>query len=546
MTIDGERLAAERGQPETDSHNGAPRTPIGTTPWPGRPWLTVNRWGDVDRATLSTAAFALFVLLCSARLLTVDLAGVLNNDSLTYVREADSPFVDGLVHQGYRQVGYSLWIAFSNVVGGVFGWDHIFGVALLQRLILAIGLALVASALRWWSAPVLIFATTASYIVVVDYLLIEGLVIPLCVVMGGLVAIVAVGKVTSIRSARSVLVSVCLLAAACAALKLQYLAVLAPAAAIAWLLHRDGLLSRRLAIVALGSVIVFGGVVAGAQAAENHSELGVFEPVAERHRSRWWGAWQAVFVHRPGNVDDPSLAEYYDDGNLYTFLHGIERSVPDYGRRRQIIEDRTDAMLDAAGISPREEQFAAFLGALRGGRSNDLGRPIASLLAATSGDPVLRLSSNSVYQEDGPEAAIQQFNAGVRPGIMTTGPVFDFSQRRFDDFGVWRSRISVSAIALMAGSLFFRGRHRPVAVATLSMMVVGAAAMGSNYTDNARYLLGPLTLGVVGGVLGLKAMVRSIWDRRLGRSTVDPGRVEDRSQYGSGGTLDDHEHAEAQ
>ena len=126
-----------------------------------------------------------------------------------------------------------------------------------------------------------------------------------------------------------------MLAALCAALKLQYAALLAPAAAIGWMLHRDGLVTRRLGIVALASASLFVGVLTVAQSFENRSELGVFEPIAERHRSKWWGAWQVVFVHHPDNVDDPALAEYYDDGNLYTFLHGVEREVPDYQQRRR-------------------------------------------------------------------------------------------------------------------------------------------------------------------------------------------------------------------
>ena len=140
------------------------------------------------------------------------------------------------------------------------------------------------------------------------------------------------------------------------------------------------------------------------------------------------------------------MAEYYDDGNLYTFLHGVEREVPDYRQRREIIEARTEAMLKAAGLSPRSEQFAALVGALRGGRSDDLARVINRLLVADPGDPMIRLAPNVVYQEEGPEVVIDRYNDGLRPGIMTTGPVFDFSQRVVDHYGVWRSKASLLSL----------------------------------------------------------------------------------------------------
>jgi hypothetical protein len=467
---------------------------------------------------LSNVAFIAFLLICAARVLAVDIGGIVNNDALTYLREAESPLVDGLLFQGYRQVGYSLFMALSNGFGDLFGWDHVFGVALAQRGILVLGLALLAWSLRWWSAPVLIFATSASFVMQADFILIEGLLIPLCLIIGGLLAMVTVERVRSKGMARGVVIAACVLAALCAALKLQYAALLAPAAVIGWLLHRDGLITRRLALVALASSSLFVGVLAAAQSFENHSELGVFEPVAERHRSKWWGAWQAVFVHRPENVDDPALAEFYDDGNLYTFLHGVEREVPDYQQRKEIIERRTEAMLEAAGLSPRSEQVAALIGALRGGRSDDLAGVIDRTLAADPGDSMIRLAPNAVYQDAGPEVVADRYNDGLRPGIMTTGPVFDFSQRAVDHYGAWRSRASLLALVAMVASLFVRGRHRPGAIAVLATMLAVALAMASGYTDNARYLLGPLSIALVGGTMAVRALAlspaaRAAWDR---------------------------------
>ena len=395
-----------------------------------------------------------------------------------------------------------------------------FGVALAQRLILVVGLALLAWALRWWSAPVLIFTTSASFVMQADFILIEGLLIPLCTIMSALLGMVALRRIRSAGLARAVAIGACVLVALAASLKLQYAALLAPAAAIGWVLHRDRLVTRRLGLAALAAASLFVGLLTVAQSFENRSELGVFEPIAERHRSKWWGAWQVVFVHHSDNVDDPALAEYYDDGNLYTFLHGVEREVRNYGERKEIIEARTEAMLKAAGLSPRGEQLNALFGALRGGRSDDLARVVDRTLVADPGDPIVRLAPNAVYQESGAEAVIDRYNDGLRPGIVTTGPVFDFSQRVVDHYGVWRSRASILALLAMAASLFVRGRHRPMAIGVLAMMAVTALAMASGYTDNARYLLGPLVISLVGGMLAIRALALSTVARAAWRRVV--------------------------
>ncbi len=468
-----------------------------------------QRARQFDRPTLSSIGFVAFLALCAVRLLSVDLGGIVTNDSFGYLGRAEDPFGAGFVFQGYRQAGYPLFIAFSDVLGELFGWDRIFGVALLQRTLLVGGLGLLAWTLRWWSAPVLIFATSSSFVVQADFVLTEGLLISGCVIAGALLAMATVGPTRSTRAAQTVLVAACVVGALCAAIKLQYAALLALAVAIAWLFHRDGLVSRRFGVVAIAAASMFVGVLVVAQSFENHSELGVFEPLAERHRSKWWGAWQVVFVHNDSNVSDPALAEYFDGGNLYLFLHNVELEIDDYDERRHVIEERTDAMFEAAGMSPRREQFNAFLGALRGGRSDDIGGIVERVLTAERGDPIVRVSPNQAFRNGGESAIIEGLNEGLRPGMVSTGPLFDFSQRLVDNYAVWRSRVGVVALVTMLAGLAFRGRHRPAVLSVLAVTLAIAAAMATGYTDNARYLLGSLVVAMIGSTLAVRGIATS-------------------------------------
>lgn len=447
------------------------------------------------------------IAIAIARVGAVGLGGIVTNDSLGYLRRAADPFGAGFVSQGYRQAAYPVFVAFSNGAGDLLGWDHVFGVALLQRSLLIVALAATIWALRWWSIPVVAVATSESVVVHTDLLLPEGFLVPACLFAATLAAGVTVGRTTTGRSARIVLVALCVVVAACGSIKLQYGLLGALAVAAAYLVARDGLVSTRFAKLAVGGLLGFLVTLGLAQAIENRSELGVFEPVSERARAEWYGAWMAVFAIDPDNAGRPELAEYYDEGNLYTFLHGIEREEPDYQTRAAIMRDRVDSMFDAAGTSARREQFSAFVGGLGMGRLDDL-RGIIDRVLASPGDPDLRISFNSVGRQD-TTLVIDGYNGGFRPGIATFGPLLDPAQVVLDDHRDVKKPVAWLSVVTMLGSLIVGGRHRFFVPATLVVVVGSAAAMATGYIDNARYLLGPFAVCVIGATVAARAIVQS-------------------------------------
>ena len=290
-----------------------------------------------------------------------------------------------------------------------------------------------------------------------------------------------------------------------ASIKLQYAALILVAAAIAWLVYGDMLISRRFAFTAIGSTAFFLALLSTVQALENRAELGVFEPVSERARAEWYGAWQAVFGLHPGNRDEPQLAEFYDGGNLYTFLHGIERAEPDYPTRARIIRDRVEEMFEAADTTPRAEQVAALLGAMRAGRLDDLDGTVDRVLDAPDGDSMERISFNSQFSTDGGATIVADLNGGANPGVVTTGPLVDFTQRLLPDHRGHRGVLAVAALVMMVAGFTVRGRHRVAAASVLGSVVLIALALSTGYIDNARYLLGPLALMLVGATLAVRA-----------------------------------------
>jgi len=464
-------------------------------------------------------AAAMAITFALARVLAVDIAGIVTNDSLGYLRRSEDLFSEGLLAQGYRQVGYPLFIAFSNGVGDALGWDHIFGVAFLQRMCLLLSLAALIWAARWWSAPAVLVATSATYVLLADFILVEGLVIACCIASGALLTATTYGRISTRTTGTVVLIGSALVALVAGGLKLQFASLLALTAAVGWVLVKDGVLSRRLAVI---STLLVGGLI-GAQSIENHRDLGTFEPIAERQRSMWWGAWQAVFILAPENRDNPALAEYYDGGNLYTYLHGVERDVPDYLTRRDMILERTEAMLDAAGTSMTRERIAAFLGAIQGGRSDDLAGVTQRVLGSPLGDAMIRVEPNRVAQAQGADAVLAGFNDGFAPGVVTAGPLLDPAQRYVNDYRGWIRWLSPVAIAGLIAAAIFGRRERPAAIGVLAMLFASSAAMASGFTDNSRYLVGPLTVVLIGGTNAVREFALDAprwWQRNRGITTV--------------------------
>lgn len=473
---------------QTESPDAAPEQPTETDP--ARPRPDLRRVSDARAAVILRVVERWVIpIWVSLRVLSVDVSAIVTNDSVGYIGRGLDPFSQGLVGQGYRQVGYAVWLWFSDRVAGFFDWDRLFGVALLQRSILVATLLLAWWVLRWWSLPFIVLATSPTFVVHADLVLNEGLLIPGCGLMvAG--AVVAFRKpATSDRHPIFYLSALSLLGFLMATLKLQYAALLFYAMAATAVICVRGTVTWRKAAIPITTALFAVLAMSVGQAFENRSETGVFEPVSEQARADWYGAFQVVFTLHPENKSKPELSEFFAEGNLYTFLHGLEREEASYRVRREIIESRVDALFDAANTSPRQEQFQAFVGAFGGGRMDDITGIINGSLDP-DGPP--RATYNGVLNRD-LELVIERVNNGRDPGELSIGPLGNVVPAPIGDHRwllKWIGPLSAMALLL---SFVRRGTHRFLAAAGLTMMVGVAGVLGSAYIDNARYLLGPVS-----------------------------------------------------
>jgi len=447
------------------------------------------------------------IAIVLARIAAVDVAGIVVGDSITHLQRSGDPFGDGFLLGATRPDAYSMLLAASNGIAGALGWDHFFGMALLQRVLFIGALGAVVWALRWWAAPLLALLTASTYMVHLDYLLPEGMLIPLALLCAALLAAVAAGRVTRRSGAAALLVGITATALVAAVVEPRYATLLLLAGAAGWLLVGDRLVSASTAVIVLGLAVAAIGAVGVAQTAQNRDDLATSSPIAELERRQCRGAWRSVFLVQPTNRGVPALADFVNDEDCATLADALTAIEPDPEQRARIFTQRVDALFRAAESTRRGQHFDAFLGALGGGRTDSLDSTTQAVLAAQPGDATARVGFSDEAARDGVEAVLDRYNEGLAPAMASARAVFEGTQRPLGDHAPWAGFAAFVSIVLLLRSTLLPGRHRPAAVAILVMYGVSAAALAFVFDDDARFMLAPLAVVIVGGAIAGRAIV---------------------------------------
>ena len=456
------------------------------------------------------------------RMLSVDIAGVVTNDSIHYLLSAKNPFSNGFIFQGYRQAAYPIWIRISDFISGIFGWDTIFGVAFFQRLLLGIGVILVWRALNWWAIPLLFYITSETLVGHVNFILTEGLLIAIGVLVSALTIILAKFPIESEKKIRGLLSTLVGLVFLMASIKMQYAALFSLVLGGAWASVTIQKISKKAILFIVGSGVSLVLILALFQSIENKRELDVFTPVGEQARAEWYGAWQAVFGVDQSNREDPKLQRFYAGGNLYTFLHGIEREVPEYKERAELIDERINDMFLQANTTKTREHFASFWGALKGGRTDDLIGTVNWTLEAKPHTPEIRYSGNYLARSNGSQELLNRLNDGRTPEILTVGVLFDWLQLGIDNFSPHpvKTTVNLGSLLIIFIGLLFPGRHRILSLGALTTIFFMAGLLSTAYIDNGRYLVVATIINISVASFAIQEVFGLLWKRRLDASNI--------------------------
>jgi hypothetical protein len=407
-----------------------------------------------------------------------------------------------------------------DVIREIFGWDRLFAIAFLQRTIFVCGLLLLWHLLRWWSLPAILLATTGTVVAMANFILTEGLTVPLSLLYAVLIADLALRAGSHSKTRFVALVT---LAAATlifmATIKLQFAAFLPLFVAAIMIPSNRQRMSRQGLMVSLGVPVVLIGILTLVQCLENRSELGVFEPVSEKARADWYGAWQVVFTVRGADSSDPALLPFFDDGDLFAFLHPLEEVEPDYQIRRRIIEDRIAAMFRAAGTTEASERWSAFLGALLGGRMDDLKGLVDRALVISPSSLENAYTSNTLGRAEGGKAVLEALNDGEATAILTSSTLAPALTAPLSDHRPAQPLYWIAALAICVLGALFSPRLRWVAGSLVTGVVAIALALGWSYIDNARYLVPAGLIAIT--IATLMVATRPWLDSTLDRQEVD-------------------------
>ncbi len=437
-------------------------------------------------ARIEKAAWVLFLVVIASRALSPNVIGILNNDSIHYLERAANPNAYGFVYQGFRQAGYPLFLAAVDFVADRTPYDLFFLTAVVQRALMLGVLAYVAHLLRWWAAPALVFLSMPTLVTTTNLLLTEALSLPLAVLLACLL-VHASGLARPTVDLKGQLWLMALagaLVVVLALIKFQYAAMLLPFAGLIITLVHGKAMPRRSGVMILVLPTLLIACLGVVQSIENRRETGEFTPVSESARVAWYSAYKSVFF---GLTTIPSeLEHFYDNGDLYRFLHELERDEPDYLVRREVIEARIDALFAAAGVGHREMQVQAFLFFLQLGPSDDLEAMVRFIRQRPTHEAEALNERNYFAAAHGVGALYETFNSGQVPDSLSTSSLA--LAIGLDDYRHVRLWVlPVSILILVAGALLRATRW--LALGTLVMVTAVAAAHAFYYTSNSRYTL---------------------------------------------------------
>ena len=367
--------------------------------------------------------------------LSVNLFPSINNDGVDYIAYSQSLLDHGPVQFGYRQIGYPILLAVQNALGDLAGIETLLFVTFAQRALLLLAIAYAIWLWRWRALPLVVLVVAPSVVAYTNLIMTEGLTISLVILLscftahylmaeegdGGRVRVGA--RTVPSETVRTLAVWG---ATGCA---LWLLLVRLPWAVFAlvplaiWLISR-GHQKLRAPVVALGIYLGSGALFGISLIVENQDELGVASPNARSERAAHWAGWQTTFTLHPENRSDPELRSYYNDGNPYVTIWDIEDANPVYSDQARLLEAATRDMLETANLDIGRERFFSFLGALRGGRLDELRPRLETIIATDASTVDDAIHVNLVSQTQGRDVFIDTYNEGHKPQAVITSPLF--------------------------------------------------------------------------------------------------------------------------
>jgi hypothetical protein len=337
----------------------------------------------------------LIIALVGLAVVWVNWLPIIVPDSLLYLDHSNDLLGMGLVHVGYRQFGYPLWLATADFTARLLGTEPLALTVVLQRMLLVASVGVSMFVLRWWAIPAALLLLLPTAVAYTNFILTEAIAIPIAV-------IAAAASVALFQQHRQRITLIWIGVAAVAGavlpmIRLHYV-VMTTGVLVAILIstrRREGRIHRwgvvAASAVALGTVILVGSL-----ALENLDENEVFFPSLGSDRWLFWASWETVVTQHRDDVA-VALPEIYLDGGPGAFTVMIDESGGTFLERQAAFASAVDQIFEVTGASLTSERAKSFTGVITGSRIDDLG-------------PVLRTAASRDSARD-PTRYIHQYGA---------------------------------------------------------------------------------------------------------------------------------------
>lgn len=456
-----------------------------------------SRWWNRIRAAGRIGAPILLGLIALSAFLSVNTFPVITNDSVLYLDHSRDLAEGGWVTYGYRQVGYPLVLALGRWTAHLLGADPLLFIAVAQRLLLAASVVLAWWFWRWWALPFLVILLAAQTIAYSNFLLTEGLALPLAalVVFPTVQFVRILTSETSVDHTRRLrLLGSLIVVGVLALYSLRFTFVVFGFIPLGLVVAAWRTPHRRLTLTMVGALVVLGGLFTVAVSSENRGEVGVFTPSAGGQPVQYYFAWRQVFTVHPENRANPELAEYFDGGQVHDFSREVSGMDLSYHEQAAVFDREIESMLDAAGIPVLGSKVEAVFASLAGGRLDDLKAAVEAVVASRRPDVDGLINLNQFATQNGADAFADEYNDSQLPEAVITDPIGVLPPIP-PSRSVTAVLLPLALLVMLAGLLF--QRTRIISMIGLSVMVSFAAGVGWLRADNLRFLM-PTTVFALG------------------------------------------------
>jgi len=495
------------------------------------PSIQPRIYTDQRVITVLKMILLLFVLY---RVFSLDIYAALPNDATRYVKEAvtNTYFIDPLQIvqlRGFKFPGYPIYLSIWHNIAPFLPIDGLTLMALSQRLLLGISLIWLFLNMGFFSIPLVLLFSSNIFLAQSNILYTEGMSIPMAILFAiSLVNIYRLRNKDNILSSYKFWLLFLLMTVSFVFLiltKLTHAAFTLPLLTLAFNIKHQGLkpkVSRTKVawpVIALISVI---SIYILAVSFDNKKQFGKFTPIMGHERVLYFGLWNDVFYIHPENIDKPELAEFYDNGSPYGFLHRVDKEC---GGKYQFMcssasqDKRTDELLERVGYSLTAARIRTALTGIIGGQKSEL-NPWRDNIVQSNGQPFNLMIWHSNWYTDkyGMKQYLDSYNRGEIPTIIRG---LSGSKKNIWRVGIYVVRLMQALMTVIAiitlGWFMIRSKTGLNSVYLYSAVsyLVYIIALSSGLVDLWRYIIPCWSMFIIVLFYGIQEFMMLLQRRKV-------------------------------